>query len=429
MRLPQTIKLKNGLIVVLLQKPDSYSVSLCVVLNAGSKYETSETIGAAHFLEHMLFEGTDKYPDSSTLGWLLESIGGRSTAWTDKDYVQYSVKLPKDKWKVGLEYLSQVLFHSKFSSEMVKNERKIIAEEYKRKIDNSEIEAWELFMAETFGSRSYLGRSILGNPNAINMLTKSKLEDYLRHYYTPYNMVLVLVGKFDLEETLDKVSHYFESKDRGNHELIYRADVKTTNKKIFFKHSSNLQNQIVLGFVTGVTLNHKDLPVLKIIRNLLGFGLGSRIVQELVYKLGVAYSTAAWNVSYQETGIFSITCGVSTENVDIAVQAILSEFTKLKENNVTKKELKNAIAQELAEEFYVYENNESAAASFALQQLLEGEIKGIKHKQEELMKVSQDDIRNVARKYFTGRTLKCLIRGKSSQAIKKKIEDKINHFK
>lgn len=429
MKLPQIIKLENGLTIVLLEKPDTYSVSFCAAVRAGSKYETAGNVGAAHFFEHMLFEGTEKYSDSKKLGWFLEKAGGRNSAWTDKDYVQYTVKLPKDQWEIGLEYLSQILFHPRFSSEMVENEKKIITEEYKRKTDNSEIEAWELFMINAFDQNTYLGRSILGTLPAINSLTVSKLEEYLRLQYVPENIVLCIVGNFASNEVLSVLKNYFENKNVKAQKIIENNKIDTAKKKVFFEPSSDLQTQIVLGFITDVTLSHRDLPILKLIRNLLGFGLGSRIVQELVYKKGIAYSTAAWNTSYQDIGLFNISCGVSPKNVTIAIESILHEFTKLKTIKITKSELKGAVIQELAEEYYSYENNESVSSTLALQQLLEDKIKSIKDKQNELETISQDDITNIARKYFTAHTLKCLIRGNTSSDQKKKVKEAIGNFK
>src|SRR3990167_3825338 len=123
MREPKIITISNGLKVIFLDKKEAFSVSLSAIVRAGSKYENRDEVGAAHFFEHMLFEGTEKFPDSKKLAWSLEEIGGKSSAWTDKDYVEYLVKVPKDHLERGLVYLSQILFHPILTNESVEKEK------------------------------------------------------------------------------------------------------------------------------------------------------------------------------------------------------------------------------------------------------------------------------------------------------------------
>ena len=133
-------KLPNGLSLILQTMPTVNSVALYVAVGAGPRYETRETAGTAHFLEHMLFEGTKTLPSSKEVSEYIEKIGGRSSAWTDKEYVIYYVKIPKQHLERAFNYLEEIIFNSTLSIDAIKKEKRIIMEELKRKVDNPENE-------------------------------------------------------------------------------------------------------------------------------------------------------------------------------------------------------------------------------------------------------------------------------------------------
>lgn len=417
MKEPNIITLNNGLKVVFLERREALSVSFCAVVRAGSKYENRNEIGAAHFFEHMLFEGTQKYPDSKTLAWFLEKIGGKSSAWTDKDYVEYSVRVPKGYFERGLEYLSQILFHPMLVNEAVEKEKNIIFEEFYRKTDNSEVEAWEIFMEKTFGKENYLGRSVLGTIEDVKSLNLEKLSDFFNRYYIPSNITLIVIGNFEERAVLQKIKKYFEDVTEGESVTPSTGIANLSKTKIFISKSKDIQSQIALAFITGIKISDEDLWVFKIIRNIFGMGVGSKIIQELVYARGIAYSTGVWNWNYEETGLFCVSAGVSAQNVQQAVNAILNEFRKIKRVLVSKEELTQAINGELAEEYYLHENIENLALNYGLQFVLQNKICSIKDTERKLRAVTSEKIIEAANKYFTNDRLKCVVKGNAPKGF------------
>lgn len=411
MKEPKIITLANGFKVIFLDKREAFSVSLCAIVRAGSRYENLDEIGAAHFFEHMLFEGTEKFPDSKSLAWVLERIGGKSSAWTDRDYVEYSVKVPKDYFEVGLEYLSQILFHPIFTDKTVKKEKNIVFEEFYRKTDNSEVEVWEIFMEKAFGKDNYLGRSVLGTLEDVKSLNTRKLSGFFNRYYKASNMTLVVMGKFQEMFMLQRVKKYFENESEGKLVEHTQATIRLSENKVFITKSKDIQSQIALAFITGVKISDEDLWVLKIIRNILGIGVGSRIMQELVYRRGIAYSTGVWNWNFEETGLLCVSAGVSAANVKEAIYAILEEFKKIKRGLVSDEELIHAINGELAEEYYLRENIESLALNYGIQFVLQNKIYTTKDIEKKLMAVTKERIIEAANKYFTSDNLRCVIKG------------------
>lgn len=417
----KSIRLKNGLKIAFFQRSELKGVYFSVSVGAGTIQENEENIGAAHFFEHMLFEGTEKYPNSMKLGWALEQIGGKSTAWSDRDYVQYSVSIPKDNIESGLEYLSQILFHPLILKSTVATEKKIITEEYNRKLDNNETEAWEKFMEHVFGTSSYLGRSVLGTVQAINDLDESILAKYFNTYYVPNNMSLSVVGDFEYKEVLKIINRFFGQYHPKKIPTKRNPGIIPNTQHFSILTSNYNQSQIVLGFLSGVNIHNKNTWIFKIIRSLLGFGFGAKIVQKLVYDKGISYATAVWNISYQDTGIFLVSCGVSELNVPVAVNEILKEFAELKTKKISKEELSGIVKQTLSEEYYLHDTPEYFASSTSTDLLLKEDVETIDEKKKLLENVSPEDIQRIAKKYFTRENLYLLVMG----AVRKKTKDNV----
>ena len=325
--------------------------------------------------------------------------------------MEYSLSVPKDHLERCLEYLSQILFHPMLTDKSVEKEKNIIFEEFYRKTDNSEVEAWEIFMEKTFGKENYLGRSILGTLKDVKSLNLEKLSGFFSRYYKASNVTLVVIGKFQEKMMLEKVKRYFENEPEGKPAESNKSIISMSENKVFISKSKDIQSKIALAFITGVTISSEDLWVLKIIRNILGIGVGSRIMQELVYGRGIAYSTGVWNWNFEETGLFCVSAGVSASNVQEAIYSILGEFKKIKKGLISEEELTHAINGELAEEYYLRENIESLALSYGIQFVLQNKIHTIKDIEKKLRAITREKIIEAAHKYFTGDQLRCVIKG------------------
>ena len=208
----QKALLPNGLQVLMHQAVALNSVTIEVAIKAGPRYEDENNIGIAHFLEHMLFEGTKRFPTSKELALFLENKGGISGAWTNKESVIYYVKVPKWNLETAFDYLSEILFNSTLSSSDIEKEKKIVQGELSRRIDNTEVQIFDEWFEWVYGKEQTLGRSTIGNPETIQSVTRIKLQDYLRSFYQPENMVLGVAGNFNSNEVLKYCKHYLGRK-------------------------------------------------------------------------------------------------------------------------------------------------------------------------------------------------------------------------
>lgn len=400
--------------------PSVNSVVVYVAVGAGPRYETKETAGLAHFLEHMLFEGTKKFPTSKDIAQYIEHIGGRGSAWTDKEYVSYHAKVPEQHLKIAFNYLSDILFNSLLEENAIEKEKGIVMEELRRSKDNPESNIWDLWFEWMWGKDQSLGRSTLGDEVSIQNITKKELQNYMDMFYHPSNMVIAVVGNFSFEDASKYTLEYF-GKAQPKNPIAFQK-LSFTPKKIHTKvvKSSANQAQLILGFVTGISYRHRDLFPIRLIADILSAGVSSRLFHKLVYELGIAYSAWAQIWTFADIGLFYVSGGFSPQNLEKAIKTILDELDKLKKQKVTDRELKEAKEKDKAGLYFSLETPDAVANLYSTQQITERRIMTPEEISEKIDKVTAEDIQRVARKYFTTKNLCLTIKGPLDE---NKVED------
>lgn len=407
--------LKNGLTVVLQRDPRVRSVSVSVGVRAGSYYETKETSGLAHFLEHMLFEGTKLYPTAKKLAEEIEKGGGYSSAYTDRGYVIYGVKVFEKHLERAFNYLSQVIFNSALELATIEKEKNIVMEEIKLTMDDPQRAIWEEWMQWVWGANQSLGRSILGNEKSVHKITERKLRRYLQDLYVPQNMILTVVGNFSLIEAEENVRKHFYLKMNGK--IPEGQKLILPKRKIHTKvvQSDTQQVQLLFGFVTGVSYSHKDRFVMRLLSEILSGGVSARIFQKLIYELGIAYSVGSYEMELKDTGIFFISGGFGKENIEKAIKTIIDEFKDLQVNVVSTQELAGAKERSLAKLYFSAEKPEEISNLYVTQFMTESRIISIEELVAQINEVSVDDIGRVVNKYLNNSNLYIMLRGNMKQ--------------
>jgi len=420
---PDFLKLSNGLSLILQTMPSADSVAVYVAVGAGSRYETRETAGTSHFLEHMLFEGTKRLSTSKEVAEYIERVGGKSGAWTDKEYVTYYAKVPKQHLEVAFSYLAEILFNSTLSNEAIKKEKRIVVEELRRKVDNPEVEIWDLWFEWVWGKNQSLGRSILGYEETIQNITKQQLQDYMEKLYHPANMALAIVGNFFSQKAKDYASKYFGQKYGGSIPTFKKLN--PISKKVHTKiiRTNTQQAQLILGFVTNISYTHKDRFAIRVIADILSAGVSSRLFQKLIYGLGIAYSSGAQCWVFADAGLFYTYGGFSVENVMIAIKIILEELKKIKWGKISEEELQETKEKGKANIVFSLETPDTMANWYASQWITEKKIMTIEETLEKIDGVTVEDIQRVARQYFINKNLYLTIRGPIEENSIERIEN------
>ncbi|MBI3282912.1 insulinase family protein [Candidatus Curtissbacteria bacterium] len=419
----QKTRLSNGLLVLTHHISTINSVAIEAVVRAGPRHESKENTGMAHFLEHMLFEGTKRFPTSKELATHLENAGGISSAWTSKENVVYYVKMPKWHLAVAFEYLSEILFNSILSKEAVEKEKKIIQEELNRRNDNVEVQIFDEWFEWTWGKDQTLGRSIIGSKETINKVTKAKLKSYLDLYYQPGNMVLGIAGNFNPKDVLNYCHKYFGHRSSNKKIVNFKKALFTPkDKTVQIIQRKTQQAYLVLGFVTGVHYLHADRFPLRIIADILSLGVSSRLFHRLVYESGLAYSTGAQNWNFTDTGFLYVYGGFSPDKITEAIDVILEELRKLKAESISKEELENVKGKDKAAMSFNLETPEAIADYLSTSQLLENRVLTPQQVETEINKVTQYNVQAISKKYFNRKHLAVTIIGPIDKRESSKIE-------
>ena len=420
----QRALLPNGLQVLMHRAAALNSVTIEVAIKAGPRYEDQSNIGIAHFLEHMLFEGTRKFPTSKELALFLENKGGISSAWTSKENVVYYVKVPKWNLETAFYYLSEILFNSTLSSPDIEKEKKIIQEELSRRIDNAEVQIFDEWFEWVWSKEQTLGRSTIGSLETIQSVTRIKLQDYLRSFYQPENMVLGVAGNFNSKEVLKYCKQYFGRKSFGKKAGRFsKTQFVPKDNVVQIIQKETRQAYLMLGFVTGVHYLHEDRFPFRLVTDILSLGVSSRLFHRLVYELGLAYSAGAYSWSFTDTGLFYTYGGFSPDKIAQAIEVIVEELQKLKEETISEIELDIVKEKDTASVLFNLEPPEALADYLSTSQLLEKRVLTPEQLAIEVKKITPSKVQEISKKYFNRRNLAVTIIGPIGKKESPKIEE------
>jgi predicted Zn-dependent peptidase len=331
--------LDNGLRVVTAPMPQAKSVACFVMLAAGSRYETKETNGIAHFAEHMFFKGTEKRPTAREIAGEIDSIGGEFNAFTGKEYTGYYVKCAAEHRDIALDVLIDMLRHSKFDGEEIEREKGVIVEEMNMYYDTPRDYVDGVYDELLYGDTP-LGWDIIGRKETVRGAKRETFLDYLERWYRAPRMVAGIAGNLGdgliprLEELLGDVP------DGASGQPLpaeWRQDAPQV--KLHTKQSD--QAHIRVG-VHSYPLVHPDRYALSLLSTVLGGGMSSRLFTEVRERRGLAYYIYGHQQGYTDTGTLFAQGGVDINRIDDAVQTVVSEFARMATEPIEADELEKA---------------------------------------------------------------------------------------
>ena len=322
--------LKNGIRVYAIDIKYSPFVTVCVGFNVGSRDETSEEHGIAHFLEHSMFSGTKKRLNNKVIGFEVENIGGEMNAATSEEMTVYYIKVPYENFLKALEILSDMLLNSTFNEQFIEVEKGVVKEELKMYEDNPMQSVSDVFN-ELMYKGTPLGKSIIGTLNSISSFSREKILGFIKRNYLNKSTVISIVGNLNGENIIPEVEKYFNPNIGSNirKQDYIKANFNNVNN-VNLKIKDVNQSHIVLG-IRGLPISHKDLDILKLISVIIGGGFGSKIFQKLRNDLGVAYYAASSISAYRDTGDLYVRAGVDNSKFKmtiIEVMDLLNQFHK-----------------------------------------------------------------------------------------------------
>jgi len=330
--------LDNGLRVLTADLPHAQSVAVMVMLAAGSRYETAEASGIAHFAEHMFFKGTERRPSARQIAGEIDAIGGEFNAFTGKENTTYYVKCAAEHRDVALDVLVDMLRNSRFVEEEIEREKGVIIEEMNMYYDTPRDFIGGVYEQLLWGDQP-LGRDIIGNKETIRDATRDTFMGYLDHWYRPSRMVLGVAGRIGdaLLERVQELLGDLADADTGEPEPA----APYSNSRVQVSTKQSEQAHVSLG-VHSLPLDHPDRYAIQLLATALGGGMSSRLFTEVRERRGLAYYVYGLNHSYTDAGTLYAQAGVDIARIDDAVATIAAELRKIAAEPLPAEELEKA---------------------------------------------------------------------------------------
>ncbi len=331
----QKIVLPNGL-RVLYEHKKTNSVVVQVMVNVGSNDEAPEERGIAHFLEHILFEGTKKRPTNELISNEIEKIGGDFNAYTTAEKTCFYVKVLKKHFKLGVDILADIIQNSQFKKEFVMKERNIVLKEIDMINDEPRFYQWLLLQKHLF-EKHPSKYPTYGTKQVIRNLNRDKVITFFNKHYVPNNMVVSIVGNIPNWKQEIKKKFIFQPEKISKRKRV--REPKQKRNKLRKEKRDVANTYLVMGFKT-VPRNHKDAAVLEVINGILGRGQSGRMFIEIRSKRGLAYDVGTQHVADRSFGYFAVYATIDKKNIKLVDRLITEEINKL--YNVTENDLKEA---------------------------------------------------------------------------------------
>ena len=394
-----TKKLKNGLTVVTIDLPHFHSVTNLLVTRTGSRYETDEQHGLAHFLEHLAFKGTESFPTAKLVAESIEGVGGYLNAWTSYECTAYWNVVPAAHYKLGVLLPYEMAFKPLLRPEDIDQERGVIIEEIRRGQDSPSSLAGDISQMLTY-PKDPLGRTVIGTEDSVTDFAHQQFKQYHDKHYNPAQAYFVAVGAIgEIAGFHDYVYELLES-DIAKPSNAYQPFTGSSNRAIKLFTKDTQQAHFILSVSDpSFALTKKERYVGVVLSSILGDGMSSRLFMNVRERKGLAYSISSKLSIYEDTGDLWVHSGVNIEKIDLALQAVEEELKIISTDLVGNEEL-TRVKNMIIGSFDISSDNPSDLASwYGTSRLL-----GMKEDREAAKKafeaVTAEQIRTLAQRIF-----------------------------
>ena len=391
--------LDNGVRFLTEAMPHVRSVSFGVWLTRGSRHEFDAEAGIAHFVEHMLFKGTERR-SAEEIAQVIDALGGQLDAFTAKEYASYYVKVLDEHLPLAVDVLSDIVLRPAFPAVEVERERGVILEEIKMVEDTPDDLVHEIF-TQAFWSGHPLGRPILGTKESLETFTPDILRRYFGDTYVAPNVVIAAAGNIEHGRLRDLVSGAFaELPGSGSARQDVAPPVDT---RVTTRHKDLEQAHLCVGS-EGYPQIHEDRYACYLLNTVLGGSVSSRLFQNIRERHGLAYAVYSGLSAYRDAGMFTIYAGCANERVSDVLDLVASELRTVKRTPVPADELARAKAHLKGSLTLSLESTSSRMSHLARHDIYFGRHLSLDETLEAIERVTAEDLMRVAHTLFrTGR--------------------------
>jgi zinc protease len=406
--------LDNGLQYIFEQRKDTGVVAIQVWVKVGSKYEEPGTAGITHFIEHLIFKGTEKIK-ANEMASRIESLGGVVNAYTSYDNTVYHIIVPKKAFEEGFELLVDAVRNPAFPEDEVVKEKRVVLEEIKMGEDDPQRKLFNELFSLSYKGHPY-GRPVIGFADTVKNMSRDDIRTYFSTHYTPDNMMILVAGDFDETKATELIKKHAGGK-RGNAKKVLEKDAgdKEKGNKEKTVEKNVRESYLALSYRIP-SMVHEDIPALEVLGTILGDGESSRLQQQLKNKKGLVSNSATYLFTPKEDGLFVVYATFKGREYGPIKGEIGNEVARLKDEGPTSREIQKA--KNIIRASYVYsaETVQGRARQIGNFQTLTGDPNFIDKFLAKIDGVTAEDVKRVTEKYVVGkdRALVTLLPKKSS---------------
>jgi predicted Zn-dependent peptidase len=389
--------LPNGLVVIAEKMPQVRSVSVGIWLRAGSRREPTALNGIAHFIEHMVFKGTERR-SAEQIAREVDSVGGLLDAFTSKELVCFNAKVMDEHLAPVFDVLSDMVLHPLFTPEDIAKEKQVVLEEIRAEDDNPESLVHEV-LTQNFWRGHPLGLPILGRRGTVRMFSRDAILNCFRPWYSPNNTVITAAGQVEFSSLLTLVSDAFGSA-RKQAAPKASGSGPEPHARMVARNKPALEQAHITIAVPSFPLAHPRRYAASALNNILGGGMSSRLFQNIRERQGLAYAVFSELSPYSDAGMLSIYAGTARQNVERVLRLVGEEFERMKREPVSDEELRRAKAQLKGSLLLSLESSGSRMSHLARQEMYFGRFFTVEEMLASLEAVTREDVQQIALEFF-----------------------------
>ncbi len=391
--------LPNGLRLLTAPQHETKAVTLLFLVGTGSRFETPALNGISHFLEHILFKGTKKYPSPLLLSEALDGIGANFNAYTSQEYTGFYIQAEASHFPLLADVLHEMFYHPRYAADDVEREKGVIVEEINMYRDLPQRHVGDLLFELMYGAHTPMGRNIAGTKQTVTAFTNQTFADYKDQFYTPDNIIVSVSGNPMKQDWTKTLTGLLGGKAGTRARGFEAAEQVQAAPRALVERRDTDQTHLVLGLPM-LKETDERLPILSMLNTILGGSMSSRLFSEIREQRGLAYYVRSGEETFHDTGLLGIATGVRNAEAKEAVSLILKELARLKHEPVTPAELSKAKEHFKGKLALGLEGSSEIGSFIAQQELYHGKLVQPETMVEKVEQVTAAQIQELANEFF-----------------------------
>ncbi len=394
--MPHIHTLPNGLRILVEELAHTHSVSIGCFVGIGSGHEQHELAGVSHFIEHMLFKGSQAYPTPKLISDAIEGVGGILDAYTSFESTVYYAKVAHIHFERALALLADMLQHPHFAQRDIEKERRVITEELHETADTPSDWVHTLLDSAMWGNQP-LGRDIAGDEASVAGFSPQSIIDFWRQHYTQSSLVISIAGNIEPEYATTAIARAFAELPQGQVYAALESLPPRPGPALALQHEDSEQANFCLGF-SGVAQNDPDRRALLVLDTVLGGSMSSRLIQEIREERGLAYNIGSFSREHHDAGKWTVFGSVEPTKLEECLHTILNELWRFRAEGITEAELAQVKEQVKGGILLSLEDSWSVAARNGSHMIRYGRVIPVEQVVAEVEAIHSEDVLRVARR-------------------------------